>query len=157
MVPLAVAEAMASSHYASPAYGPDGLGPRRLIDGDKADGGWISDVRGGENAWLEFRLIMPARVRVVEIVNGFMEGGGGYYRHMRPRDARVSFPGATAEPTILSLADDGAPQVFEIDSGSAVDRARIDILSLWRESPDPTVTPYNVVGLRHVEWRGDPT
>lgn len=157
MIPLAVAEATASSHYASPSYGPDGLTPGRLIDGDKEDGGWITDVGGIQGAWLEFRLITPARVLAVEIVNGFLEGGGGYYRHMRPHDVRISFPGAKVESVALSLVDDGIPQVFGVDSGNAVDRARIDILSLWRESPDPSVRPFDVVGLRHVEWRGQPT
>ncbi len=156
MIPLVVAEATASSHYASPAYGPDGLGPRRLIDGDKVDGGWITDVGGAQGAWLEFRLAVPARIRRVEIVNGFLEGGGGYYRHMRPRDVRISFPGVESVPVVIALADDGTLQAFDVDSGGSVDRARIDILSLWREAPDPSVKPFNVVGLRHVEWRGDP-
>lgn len=152
MVPLLIAEATASSHYASRTYGRDGLSPRRLIDGDKANGGWLTDVHG---AWLEFRLAAPGRIWEVEIVNGFLEGGG-YYRHMRPRDIWVSFPGADVASIPLSLIDDGAPQVFAVDSGVAVDRARIDILSLWREAPDPSVKPFDVVGLRHVEWRGDP-
>ena len=156
MVPLKVAEATASSHYASRTYGPDGLNPSRLVDNDKADGGWITDVGGTEGAWLKFRFAAPARILRVEIVNGFLEGGGGYYRHMRPRDVRVSFPETEGATVVLSLADDGSPQVFDVDSGVAVGFARIDILSLWRDGPDPSVKPFNVVGLRHVEWKGDP-
>lgn len=156
MVPLEVAEATASSHYASLSYGPNGLHPGRLIDGDKADGGWVTDIRQTEGAWLEFRLRAPAHIHEVEIVNGFMEGGGGYYRHLRPRDVRISFPGTDLAPVPLSLADDGKPQVFEFDSGVAVDCVRIDIASVWREGPDPSANPFEVIGLRHVEWRGHP-
>ena len=132
------------------------FGPESLLDGDKKFGGWISAVGDWQNSWIEFHFVTPSRVRAVEICNGFVEEfvnrtREDYYFHLRVEKLLVSFsPGYGSAG--LHVKDDVEPQVFEIESVQNSISVRITILSVFRETPLSNVKPFDVVGLRHVEW-----
>jgi len=158
---VAVAEVRASSYYRSSGNVSDTFHPARLIEGRKDFGGWISDVGRVEDAWIEFRFVKPVRLVAVEIVNGLVEEAPNktrddYYFHMRAREAVLTFPDSGTPEIVLVLADSKTPQVHTLDPGRPVVVVRLTIKSVYRDSPDGTIKPFNVVGLRSIEWRGEP-
>ena len=135
------------------------FGPENLIDGDKEFGGWISNVGDWLNAWVEFRSERPARVRAVEIRNGFVEEAvnrtrDDYFFHLRAEDVVISFAEAGGDAPIR-VRDVKGPQLFEIDSDGASEAARITIRGIHRQAPSPEIKPFDVVGLRQVAWYAD--
>lgn len=158
MTAIAPATVTASSYYRNEGKLSDPYHPLRTAEGRKVYGGWISDVAQWIGAWIEYRFAAPVRIAAVEIVNGFVEESPAqtrddYYYHLRPKDLTVSFPDSGAADIALILADAKEPQVFALDPGRAVSAVRITVGSVYRESPGGAIKPYDVVGLRSVEWR----
>lgn len=161
MTAIAPATVAASSYYRNEGKDSDPYHPVRTAAGNKVYGGWISDVGQWDGAWIEYRFAESVRIAAVEIVNGFVEEGPAqsrddYYYHLRLKDVTVSFPGSGAAEVALALADSKEPQAFALDPGRPVMAARIAVRSVYRDSPDGQIKPYNVAGLRSVEWRGEP-
>ena len=152
MANVDITEITASSFYKSEAFGP-----ANLIDGDKNFGGWITDVAAWQNAWIEFQFSVPTPLTNVEICNGFIEAKvaktrDDYYFHKRAMDITISFADGGPEPIHFTLNDVKEPQILALDIDQPVETARITVTSVYDGSPDNTITPYDVLGLRHVKW-----
>ena len=155
MAKIDVTKVTASTFYKSEAFGPG-----NLIDGDKEFGGWITDVAAWQDAWIEFRFAAPAQLVSVEICNGFIEEGvaqtrDDYYFHKRAKDIIIGFDESGPAPIHLTLEDIKEPQVMALDLSQPAETARITFTSVYDTSPDDFIAPYDVMGLRHVEWLGN--
>lgn len=159
MPKIVVAEARASSYYQSRSYAPDAFHPATLIDGNKEFGGWLSAVGQWRDAWIEFRFAQPVYLASVEICNGFIDKDEAakrdeYYFHLRPKDVAIQFSGPARPEAALVLGDAKEPQVFALDPGGPVTGALLVVRTAHDASPQGAIKPFDVVGLRHVEWRG---
>ena len=158
MPKIAVAEAWSSSFYQSRSYAPDAFHAAKLIDGDKEFGGWLSAVGKWRDAWIEFRFARPAHLASVEICTGFIDKEQAqkrdeYYFHLRPKDVAVQFAGPGRPEAALVLEDIKEPQVFALESGGLVTGALLIVRTVYDASPQGAIKPFDVVGLRHVEWQ----
>ncbi|MEL0106308.1 MAG: hypothetical protein VW802_05115 [Rhodospirillaceae bacterium] len=153
MTTIKITEVRASSFYKSEAFGP-----ANLIDGDKEFGGWITDVNAWQNAWIEFRFAAPASLSEVEICNGFIEEEiaktrDDYFFHKRAKDIVIGFGEADPNGVQITLKDSKEPQIIPLNLSTPADRARITFMSVYDASPGDSITPYDVMGLRHIAWR----
>jgi len=153
MVDVIVSNIAASSFYKSEKFGP-----KDLIDGDKNFGGWITDVAAWGNSWIEFRFAKPIPLASVEICNGFIEKEidktrDDYFFHKRAKDIAIYLGDDHPKPLHLTLKDIRDPQVLTLGILQPIQTVRIVFSSVYDSAPDPSITPYDVLGLRHVEWR----
>jgi len=141
-----------SSHYQSQKYGKDGLDARNVIQNHPRFGGWLSGLNEWEHAWLQFEFTQPAILKHLVIENGYVDptrSGDDYFRHLRVRDIRVS---TAEEHLMLTLADSRPPQSFSLPFETPCQMVRLEVCSVYSDSPDELHPPHEVVGLRHVAW-----
>ena len=158
---LPVLAVTASSYYRAAGRITDLYHPARLIEGRKDFGGWISDLGCWDGAWLEFSFLHPVVLAAVEIVNGFVEEEPNrtrddFYYHLRVRAAEIAADGAATPLACLTFADAKTPQVFPFDRERRAEKVRLVVRDVHRLSPAGAIKPFDVVGLRSVEWRGRP-
>ena len=155
MAKLDVIAVTASSFYKSESFGPG-----NLIDGNKNFGGWITDVKAWQDAWVEFQFAKPTQPNMVEICNGFIEENiaqtrDDYYFHKRAKDITINFggePHTIFEIVYFTLKDSKEPQALLLNLTQPITSARITVTSIYDTAPDNAITPYDVMGLRHIEW-----
>jgi hypothetical protein len=158
---LAVLAVTASSYYRATGRISDSYHPARLIEGRKDFGGWISEVGGWNGAWLEFRFARAVVLAAVEIVNGLVEEEPNrtrddFYYHLRVGVAEIVADGAVTPLARLTLADVKTPQLFPLEPRRRVAAVRFMVRDVHRLSPTGAIKPFDVVGLRSVEWQGWP-
>ncbi|MGY8991570.1 MAG: NADase-type glycan-binding domain-containing protein [Rhodospirillales bacterium] len=152
MKKIEIATITASSFYKSEAFGP-----KNLIDGDKNFGGWITDVAAWQNAWIEFRFAEPTPLLSLEICNGFIEEEiaktrDDYFFHKRAKNMAIHLGGDHPKLVHEMLEDIKEPQILTMGIFQPIQTVRIIFTSVYGSVPDPSITPYDVLGLRHVEW-----
>jgi hypothetical protein len=152
MKKIEISTITASSFYKSEAFGP-----KNLIDGDKNFGGWITDVAAWQNAWIEFRFAEPTPLLSLEICNGFIEEEiaktrDDYFFHKRAKNMAIHLGGDHPKLVHEMLEDIKEPQILTMGIFQPIQTVRIIFTSVYGSVPDPSITPYDVLGLRHVEW-----
>jgi len=153
MTKVEITEVTASSFYKSEAFGP-----QNLIDGNKNFGGWITDIAAWQNAWIEFRFAEPVSLFSLEICNGFIEEEvantrDDYYFHKRAKNMVIHLGGDHPKLVHEMLEDIKEPQILTLGIFQPIQTVRIIFTSVYDSAPDSSITPYDVLGLRHVEWR----